>query len=256
VLIEEVSAVQTSARAASLGVSAKRSGRCALAIPSRPPFGCTLIISAPRSDTGLQMNKRGNPQSLVASHPGNLNAAKQGVHSPRLIQARAAEIAGELTQSFEFSPAERLAVQEAARCIAILEAIDRDLDQRGLVDKDGTPRYLLNHRSRTSRQLEQWLERVSAAIERNTASEPEPPRADFPDYVRALQRIALGNDTTATARDQLAALKELLKLGFRGTTSYLERPGGADLTRRSHAIHEAKRRRDLERQEESLDITD
>jgi hypothetical protein len=81
------------------------------------------------------MNKRGNPKSLVASHPGNLNAAKQGVHSPRLIQARAAEIAGELTQSVEFSPAEQLAVYEAARCIAILEAIDRELDQRGLVDK-------------------------------------------------------------------------------------------------------------------------
>ena len=75
------------------------------------------------------MNKHGNPKSLVASHPGNLNAAKQGIHSPRLIQARAAEIATELTQSFEFSPAERLAVHEAARCIAILEAIDRDLDQ-------------------------------------------------------------------------------------------------------------------------------
>ena len=106
------------------------------------------------------MNKRGNPKSLVASQPGNLNAAKQGVHSPRLIQARAAEIASELTQSFEFSPAERLAVHEAARCIAILEAIDRDLDQRVLVDKEGKPRYLLNHRSRTSRQLEQWLEKV------------------------------------------------------------------------------------------------
>ena len=61
------------------------------------------------------MNERGNPQSLVPSHPGNLNAAKQGVHSPRLIQARAAEVASELTHSFEFSPAERLAVHEAAR---------------------------------------------------------------------------------------------------------------------------------------------
>jgi len=48
-------------------------------------------------------------------------------------------------------------VHEAARCIAILEAIDRDLDQRGLVDREGQPRYLLNHRSRTSRQLEHWL---------------------------------------------------------------------------------------------------
>lgn len=85
------------------------------------------------------MNKRGHPESLVASHPGNLNAVKQGIHSSRLIQARAAEVAAELTQSFQFSVAERLAVQEAARCIAILEAIDRDLDQRGLVDDEGTP---------------------------------------------------------------------------------------------------------------------
>jgi hypothetical protein len=201
------------------------------------------------------MNRRGNPKSLVASHPGNLNAAKQGVHSPRLIQERAAEIASELTQSFEFSPAERLAAHEAARCIAILEAIDRDLDQRGLVDKDGTPRYLLNHRSRTSRQLEQWLDKVSTAIERKAASEPAPPRADFPDYVRALQRIALGHDANATTRDRLVALKELRELGPRGTTSYLERPAEADWTRRWHAIFEARRMRDLERDERSLGIT-
>lgn len=62
------------------------------------------------------MNTRGNPKRLVASQPGNLNAVKQRVHSPRLIQARAAEIASELTRSFEFSPAERLAAHEAARC--------------------------------------------------------------------------------------------------------------------------------------------
>jgi hypothetical protein len=143
------------------------------------------------------VNTGGNPGTLVASHPGNVNAVKQGVHSPRLIQARAAEIASELTHNFEFSPAERLAVHEAARCIAILEAIDRDLDQRGLVDKEGKPRYLLNHRSRTSRQLEHWLEKVSAAMERKAASEQAPSRADLPDYVRALQRIALGQDATA-----------------------------------------------------------
>jgi hypothetical protein len=202
------------------------------------------------------MNKRGNPQSLVSSHPGNLNAPKNGVHSPRLIQARATEIADELTKGFEFSPAERLAVQEAARCIAILEAIDRDLDQRGIVDRDGSPRYLLNHRSRTSRHLEHWLERVSAAIERQTTREPEPTRADFPDYVLVLQRIALGQESSATARDQLAALKELLKLGIRGTTSYLERPVEAEITRRSHAVHEARRKESVERDEQKFGITE
>jgi hypothetical protein len=200
------------------------------------------------------MNTRGNPKSLVPSHPGNLNAAKQGVHSPRLIQARAAEIANELTQAFEFSPTEQLAVYEAARCIAILEAIDRDLDERGLVDKEGKARYLLNHRSRTSRQLEQWLDKVTAAIERNAASERAPARAEFPDYVRALQRIALGHDATATASDQLAAVKELLKLDAKGTTSYLERPAESELTEREHAIREAVRRRSIAERERKLGI--
>jgi hypothetical protein len=202
-----------------------------------------------------RMNKRGNPKSLVASHPRNLNAAKQGVHSPRLIQVRAAEIATELTQAFEFSPAERLAVHEAARCISILEAIDRDLDQRGLVDTEGKPRYLLNHRSRTSRQLEQWLEKISAAIERQADPEQTPVRADFPDYVRALQRIALGHDPTGTARDRLAALKELLELGARGTTSYLERPAQDELMERANATREAHERRQLEQRERELGIT-
>jgi hypothetical protein len=201
------------------------------------------------------MNKRGNPKSLVASHPGNLSAVKQGVHSPRLIQERAAEIANELTQAFEFSPAERLAVHEAARCIAILEAIDRDLDQRGLVDTEGKPRYLLNHRSRTSRQLEHWLEKVSAAIERQATSEPAPLRANFPDYVRALQRIALGQDPTGTARDRLAAVKELLELGPKATTSYLERSAQPELIERENAIREAVLRQSIERRERDLDIS-
>jgi len=45
------------------------------------------------------------------------------------------------------------------------------------------------------------LEKVSAAVERKTTSEQPPSRGDFPDYVRALQRIVLGQDATATARD-------------------------------------------------------
>ena len=202
------------------------------------------------------MNTRGHPESLVASQPGNLNAVKQGVHSPRLIQARAAELMIELTRSFEFSPVERIAVGEAARCIAVLEAIDRDLDQRGLVDKKGAPRYLLNHRSRISRQLEQWMEKITAAIERKAANDPPPVRADYPDYVRALQRIALGHNPNATARDQLAALNRLLQLGPGGTTSDLEQPAQPELTARWHAVREARQLRELEGQERHLGLAD
>lgn len=38
---------------------------------------------------------------------------------------------------------------------------DRDLDERGLVNRRGEPRYLLNHRSRISRQLDQWLSKIA-----------------------------------------------------------------------------------------------
>ncbi len=202
----------------------------------------------------LWMNKRGNPENLVPAHPRNLNAAKQGVHSQRLIQARAAEIAAELTQSFAFSAPELLAAHETARCIAILEAIDRDLDERGLVNRAGEPRYLLNHRARVSRQLEQWLAKVSAAIERQSAREQTPVRGEFADYVQALQQIALGRDPTATSGERLVALKQLLSLGLRGTSSYLDQSTEPELARRQHAVLEAKRMRELRYQERSLGI--
>src|SRR6266516_1225633 len=84
-----------------------------LASAGLPPAGASFARTI---RSRLRMNTRGNPKRLVAAQPRNLNALKQRVHSPRLIQARAAEIASELTRSFEFSPAERLAAHEAARC--------------------------------------------------------------------------------------------------------------------------------------------
>jgi hypothetical protein len=50
------------------------------------------------------VNKLGNTETLVASHPGNMNAVKHGVHSQCLIESRAAEVTAQLTQSVEFSP--------------------------------------------------------------------------------------------------------------------------------------------------------
>ncbi|HEY8631308.1 MAG TPA: hypothetical protein VIL73_12325 [Gaiellaceae bacterium] len=96
--------------------------------------------------------------------------------------------------------------------MAILEAIDRDLDERGLVDKAGKPRYLLNHRWRVSRQLDHWLAKISDAIQRQSAAGQQPQPAERADYIQELQRIALGHDPSASARDRLTALKELLTL--------------------------------------------
>jgi hypothetical protein len=58
-------------------------------------------------------------------------------------------------------------------------------------------------------------------IDRQSPEQPSP-RGEFADYVRALQRIALGKDSSVSARDRLTALRELLKLEKRGTTSYID----------------------------------
>jgi hypothetical protein len=103
------------------------------------------------------------------------------------------------------------------------------LDERGVVDKAGKPRYLLNNRSRVSRQLEHWLTKIQALTPETAIQEDARPLVgDFADYVRALQRIALGQDGEATPRDKLAAVKELLKLESRGTSGYIDGPSPDD----------------------------
>jgi hypothetical protein len=54
---------------------------------------------------------------------------------------------------------------------AILDAIEGDLDERGLVDRVGKSRSILNHRARISRQLDNWLAKTSPAIDRQTADD-------------------------------------------------------------------------------------
>jgi hypothetical protein len=159
----------------------------------------------------ILMNENGNPGSLVASHPGNTNAIKSGVYSSRSIEPRAAEIAASLTESFEFSIVQRIAVEQVARSMAILEAIDRELDERGLVDKRGEARSLLNYRSRISGQLDRELAKIAPAIERQVGVN-QTPSPENSDLVAELQRIALGQDTTATARDRIAAIRELREI--------------------------------------------
>jgi len=48
------------------------------------------------------------------------------------------------------------------------------------------------------------------------------PAAEPTDYVRELERIALGHDPSASARDRLTALKELLNLDAQGEASVLQ----------------------------------
>jgi hypothetical protein len=189
------------------------------------------------------MNPKGNPVSLVAAHPGNLNALKSGAHSPRLIEARAAEIMSEFAGVEELDDEGRVALRELARLEALIEAIDHDLDARGVTDREGKERYLLQRRERYSRQLMETMERVGRArVRARRHSAPDGVVGERRDYVRQLQAIALGHEREASVSERIAALKLLLALESRGTTSYFEQPP-ADPTpavERDDLVHAAR----------------
>ncbi len=127
------------------------------------------------------------------------------------MQKRAVEIAAGLLDAFTFTASQHVAVHEVAGLTAILEAIDRDLAERGVVGKKGEPNSLLAYRARISRQLERWLGQISSTIDRQTTPSPIDPVSED-DLVRELQRIALGLDVSATPGDRISAYRELSKL--------------------------------------------
>jgi hypothetical protein len=172
------------------------------------------------------MNTRGHRETLVPAHPGNLNAVKSGAHSSRLIEERAMEILDDFGIAEELDETGQVALQELARLSAVIEAIDRDLSARGVTDRNGKERYLLQRRERFSRRVLEVSDRVHEARNRSrrqraTASHPEI-TAEQGDYVRSLQEIALGYDPEASVSDRLAALRLLTNLREKGTSSHYQ----------------------------------
>jgi hypothetical protein len=108
------------------------------------------------------VNKKGNPKTLRASQPGNLNALRSGVYSQRARAEREQEIKRALLAAPFAVPLDEFAATEVACLIAIVEAADRDLNERGLVDHLGKPRALLDYRIRLSGRLERWLRQFGA----------------------------------------------------------------------------------------------
>jgi hypothetical protein len=140
-----------------------------------------------------------------------------------LIDARAAEIAAELDGGMELDAMGEIALWALARQKAIVEAIDHELSDRGLLDRRGKERYLLKLRERSLRQLKEVTEGVLQAEARVRKHQMLDSASDVVgesvDYVRALQTIALGHEPDARASDRLVALKTLIDLGGKGTTS-------------------------------------
>jgi len=126
------------------------------------------------------MNPNGHAATLVHER-GNTRAVKSGVFSTRTLAPRAAEVAAQLMELPHVVAIDEVAAEEIGMIVARIQAIDRDLDQRGHVGRNGA-RSLLDHRARLTRELRAWLQQFGAT-----------PRARF-EWARSLARPTLADE--------------------------------------------------------------
>src|SRR5437868_9365261 len=131
----------------------------------------------------------GRLSNLVAAHPDNLNAVRHGVYSSRVLAPRAREIAAGLMGLPHVRPLDALAADEIGSIVARLEAIDLELDERG-VGRSGA-RSLLEHRVRLSRELRAWLKEFGGTPKS---------RWDFADRLASSESMA---DAISRLRDAM-----------------------------------------------------
>jgi hypothetical protein len=134
-----------------------------------------MVIRTERQALGMDACK-----NLVAAHPGNLNALRHGIYSSRVLAPRAREIADQLMGLPHVRPLDALAADEIGSIVARVEAIDRDLDERGQVGRGGA-RSLLEHRVRLSRELRAWLKEFGGTPKS---------RADFANRLASSESMA------------------------------------------------------------------
>lgn len=101
------------------------------------------------------MNKDGHKATLQPVQPGNTNAVRSGIYSRtgRVLAPRAEEITAALMELPHAAPVDIIAAEEIGSILAHLEAIDKDLEQRGRRDR----KALLGHKARLTRELRTWL---------------------------------------------------------------------------------------------------
>src|SRR5438045_1928201 len=135
------------------------------------------------------MNPNGNPLTLRSSQPGNTNAVRHGAFSRRALEGRAREVAEALLEAPHTTPLDRVGAEELGALVALIEAIDDDLSSRGLTNRKGEARSLLELRIRASGRLERWLKEFGATP------------ASRVDWVETMRR---GSAVVEVVREELA----------------------------------------------------
>jgi hypothetical protein len=116
------------------------------------------------------VNRKGHVETLVAAHPENRNALKNGVFSPRALATRAEE----LDIAIAARPAPEVVAdvlrREVAALAALGEAMDSSFDVQGIRGRGGQPRNLVALRLRLNEKLRRTLEHFQRVHEESGAA--------------------------------------------------------------------------------------
>jgi hypothetical protein len=85
------------------------------------------------------VNPDGHPATLRSAQPGNRNAMKSGLHSPRVRAERVEEIRLAASGISTLALAREAVRVEAARLQQVREALDEDIATRGPSTRAGAP---------------------------------------------------------------------------------------------------------------------
>ena len=99
--------------------------------------------------------------NLIASHPENRNAGTHGVWSERMREPRVRELTEAILSAPWADALDEVGAGEIAKVIALVEALDAAIAERGVIGSRGDVRHLVEIRLSASRTLASWLDRFA-----------------------------------------------------------------------------------------------
>jgi len=142
------------------------------------------------------MNKKGRKKNLEPSHPGNTNAQKSGVHSPRRRAAEEAKVREAMAEDPRgFLAADQSAMYAETR--GLLKLLEDDIAERGVTDRSGKQRRQVGTHMRALSFLADLNSRMQAEL---TAKEQEGIPWNFVEALQVLIKLARDPGKQASAR--------------------------------------------------------
>jgi len=105
-----------------------------------------------------------HPNLLKGAPPANQNGVKSGAWgNGQALEPRVQELVEAIQAQPHTAPIDEMGAREIARLIALIEACDQDIEERGLTrQKSGEVRSIVDLRLRASGKLQSWLDRYGA----------------------------------------------------------------------------------------------